>query len=76
MTHDVHVQDIVNVLEFEDVSDIVLVAFSYGGSVAPDGVARAGDRIKRVVYLDAIVPEAARASASLWAICPLKTRRG
>lgn len=60
VTHDVHVQDIVNVLEFEDARDVVLVAFSYGGSVAPGVVAKAGDRIKRVVYLDAIVPEAGK----------------
>ena len=56
VTHDVHVTDIVNVLTFEDLHDVVLVAFSYGGSVAPGVVARAGDRIRRVVYLDGIVP--------------------
>lgn len=60
VTHDVHVTDIVNVLKFEDVRDAVLVAFSYGGSVAPGVVARAGDRIARVVYLDGIVPEAGK----------------
>jgi pimeloyl-ACP methyl ester carboxylesterase len=60
VTHDVHVTDIVNVLKFEDVNDAVLVAFSYGGSVAPGVVAQAGDRIKRVVYLDGIVPEAGK----------------
>jgi pimeloyl-ACP methyl ester carboxylesterase len=58
VTHDVHVTDIVNVLEFEDLRDVVLVPFSYGGSVAPGVVARAGDRITRVVYLDGIVPVA------------------
>ena len=60
VTHDVHVQDIVNVLTFEDAKDAVLVAFSYGGSVAPGVVARAGDRIRRVVYLDGIVPDAGK----------------
>jgi len=66
VTHDVHVTDIVNTLKFEDVRDAVLCPFSYGGSVAPGVVAQAGDRIKRVVYLDGIVPEAGEAvSASL-----------
>ena len=60
VTHDVHVTDIVNVLKFEDVQDAVLVPFSYGGSVAPGVVAQAGDRIKRVVYLDGIVPVAGK----------------
>src|SRR6185369_3115271 len=60
VTHDVHVQDIVNVLKFEDARDVVLVAFSYGGSVAPGVVAKARDRIRRVVYLDGIVPDAGK----------------
>lgn len=60
VTHDVHVEDIVNMLKYEDVRDAVLVAFSYGGSVAPGVVAKAGDRIRRVVYLDGIVPEAGK----------------
>jgi len=60
VTHDVHVTDIVNLLTYEDLRDVVLVAFSYGGSVAPGVVVRAGDRIARVVYLDGIVPEAGK----------------
>jgi pimeloyl-ACP methyl ester carboxylesterase len=60
VTHDVHVQDIVNVLKFEDAKDVVLVPFSYGGSVAPGVVALAGERIRRVVYLDGIVPDAGK----------------
>ena len=60
VTHDVHVMDIVNVLKFENASDAVLVPFSYGGSVAPGVVAQAGDHIRRVVYLDGIVPVAGK----------------
>ena len=51
-----HVTDIVNVLHYEDLSDVILVAHSYAGTVAPGVVAQAGDRIKRVIYLDAIIP--------------------
>lgn len=60
VTHDVHVTDIVNLLTYEDLRDVVLVAFSYGGSVAPGVVARAGERIARVIYLDGIVPVAGK----------------
>lgn len=60
VTHDIHVTDIVNLLEYEDLTDVVLVAFSYGGSVAPGVVAQAGDRVRRVVYLDGIVPMAGK----------------
>jgi len=51
-----HVTDIVNVLHYEDLSNVILVAHSYAGTVAPGVVAKAGDRIKRVIYLDAIIP--------------------
>lgn len=61
VTHDVHVMDVVNTLIFAAAEDVVLVAFSYGGSVAPGVVALAGDRIRRVIYLDGIVPEAGEA---------------
>ena len=51
-----HVTDIVNVLHYEDLNDVILVAHSYAGTVAPGVVAQAGERIKRVIYLDAIIP--------------------
>lgn len=50
-----HVTDIVNVLRFEDLHDIVIVAHSYSGTVVPGVVAQAGDRVARVIMLDAIV---------------------
>jgi pimeloyl-ACP methyl ester carboxylesterase len=54
-TVETHVVDVLNTLEFEDVSDCILVAHSYSGVVAPGVVAGAPQRVKRVVYLDAIV---------------------
>lgn len=61
----VHVTDIVNVLRFEDLSDVILVAHSYAGTVAPGVVAQAGERIRRVIYLDAIIAHAGERIASL-----------
>ena len=60
-----HVTDIVNVLHYEDLTDVILVAHSYAGTVAPGVVAQAGGRIARVIYLDAIVPHAGERIASL-----------
>jgi pimeloyl-ACP methyl ester carboxylesterase len=54
-TVETHVVDVLNTLEFEDISDCVLVAHSYSGAVAPGVVAAAPQRIRRVVFLDAIV---------------------
>lgn len=60
-----HVTDIVNVLKYEELSDVILVAHSYAGTVAPGVLDEEGDRIRRVVYLDAIVPRAGERIASM-----------
>ena len=52
-----HVTDIVNVIKWESLNDIVLVGHSYGGIVI-SGVAEAmRDAIGSIVFLDAFVPE-------------------
>ena len=51
-----HIQDVVNVIEFEDLTDVVLVGHSFGGIVATGVADRARDRVARVIYLDAFVP--------------------
>lgn len=51
-----YVTDIVNVLEFEDLHEVVLVAHSSGGVVATGVTEQASQRIKHVVYLDSKVP--------------------
>jgi pimeloyl-ACP methyl ester carboxylesterase len=52
-----HVTDIVNVLRYEDLRDVVLCGHSYGGMVISGVVERAPERIAALVYLDAFVPE-------------------
>jgi pimeloyl-ACP methyl ester carboxylesterase len=51
-----HIQDIVNLLEFEDLHEVILVGHSYGGMVIT-GVAEQSERVGQLIYLDAIVPE-------------------
>jgi pimeloyl-ACP methyl ester carboxylesterase len=51
-----HIADVVNVMKWEDLSDIVLCGHSYGGMVI-SGVAEALPRaIRSIVFLDAFVP--------------------
>jgi pimeloyl-ACP methyl ester carboxylesterase len=52
-----HIQDVVNVLFYEDLHDVILVGHSYGGMVATGVADRASDRIRKVIYLDAFVPK-------------------
>ena len=52
-----HITDVENVIRWEDLHDVVLVGHSYGGMVITGVADRVPDRIKHVIYLDAIVPE-------------------
>ena len=51
-----HIQDMLNVIKYEDLRDIVLLGHSYGGMVATGVADRARDRITQLIYLDAFVP--------------------
>jgi pimeloyl-ACP methyl ester carboxylesterase len=51
-----HVTDVVNTVLYEDLRDIVLLGFSYGGFVVTGALQHIGDRVRHLVYLDAFVP--------------------
>ena len=51
-----HIADILGVLQFEDLVDVVLIGHSYGGTVATGVADRAPERLAQLVYLDAYVP--------------------
>ena len=53
---DTHITDIVQLLFFEDLTDVILVGHSYGGMVITGVADRAADRIGKLVYLDAANP--------------------
>lgn len=53
---DLHITDIVNVLEWEELENVVLVGHSYAGLVISGVADRAKDRLRHLIYLDAIVP--------------------
>jgi len=65
LTLDVFVQDVVHVLEFEDLRDVVLVGHSFGGFPISGVAERLPDRVRHLVYLDALVPESGRSPMSL-----------
>jgi pimeloyl-ACP methyl ester carboxylesterase len=56
ITLSAHVEDVLGVLTYEDLRDVVLVGHSYGGMVATVLADRAPERLRHVVYLDAFVP--------------------
>jgi pimeloyl-ACP methyl ester carboxylesterase len=52
-----HIDDIVNFILFENLHEVVLLGHSYGGMVITGVADRIPERIRRLVYLDAFVPE-------------------
>lgn len=51
-----HIEDMLAVIKYEDLRDIVLVGHSYGGMVATGVADRARDKVRQLVYIDAFVP--------------------
>jgi pimeloyl-ACP methyl ester carboxylesterase len=51
-----HIEDVVNVLEYGDLRNVILVGNSSGGMVITGVAERAPERIAQVIYLDAFVP--------------------
>jgi pimeloyl-ACP methyl ester carboxylesterase len=60
-----HVQDVVAVLEYEDLHDVVLCGASYGGMPVTGAADLAADRVRLVVYVDALVPRAGQSALDL-----------
>jgi len=52
-----HITDMLQVIKYEDLRDVVLIGHSYGGMVATGVADRARDRVKELIYIDAFVPQ-------------------
>ena len=53
---DTHITDVVNVLGFEDLTDVTLVGWSYGGMIITGVAEQVPERVAGLMYLDALVP--------------------
>jgi len=51
-----HIQDVLGVIEYEDLSDFILLGHSYGGMVVTGVADRVAQHVRHLVYLDAFVP--------------------
>ncbi|HEU4322687.1 MAG TPA: alpha/beta fold hydrolase [Roseiflexaceae bacterium] len=54
---DTHIEDVAGLLRVEDLCGVVLVGKSYAGMVVTGVAERVPERLRRLVYLDAMVPE-------------------
>lgn len=70
VTLSLHMQDVHNAIFYEDLDDIMLLGFSYGGMVVTGALDRLGDRVTSLVYLDALVPSDGQSALDLVPIPP------
>jgi pimeloyl-ACP methyl ester carboxylesterase len=52
-----HIQDIAHVVTYEDLTEVVLVGHSYAGFILTALADRIPERLARLIYLDAFVPQ-------------------
>lgn len=53
---DTHIADVVQTIEFEDLHDVILVGWSYGGLIITGVAEQIPERLATIVYVDATVP--------------------
>ena len=57
ITLDTHIDDVLNLIEAEELQDVVLAVHSYAGMIGTAVADRLGQRLKHLVYVDAVVPK-------------------
>lgn len=65
ITLETFIEDIANVVKWEDLADVVLVGHSFGGSAISGVADRMRDRVRQLVYLDALMLENGRSPFSV-----------
>jgi pimeloyl-ACP methyl ester carboxylesterase len=61
-----HIEDVTNLLFYEDLSKVTLVGHSYAGMVITGVAAKMPERIAKLIYLDAYVPLDRQSEVDLW----------
>jgi len=57
ITLDTHIDDVLNLIEAEELKGVVLAVHSYAGMIGTAVADRLGQRLKHLVYVDAVVPK-------------------
>ena len=56
ITLDTHIDDVLNLIEAEELDEVVLAVHSYAGMIGTAVADRLGERLKHLVYVDAVLP--------------------
>ncbi|WP_082209741.1 alpha/beta fold hydrolase [Fischerella sp. PCC 9605] len=61
-----HIQNIVALLEYEDLRDVILIGHSYAGMLITGVAEKVRPRLAQLVYLDAFLPENGKSLMEYW----------
>lgn len=61
-----HINDVVNLILYEDLHNVILVGHSYGGMVITAVADSLPGRISKLIYIDAFVPENGESVIKIW----------
>jgi pimeloyl-ACP methyl ester carboxylesterase len=61
-----HITEVADLMFYEDLSDVVLVGHSYAGMVITGVAAKAPERLRQLIYLDAYLPDEGQTEVDLW----------
>ncbi len=62
---DVHIEDVKNVILYENLTEVNLIGHSYGGLIIASVASQIPDRIKQLIYIDALIPQTGDSLLSL-----------
>jgi pimeloyl-ACP methyl ester carboxylesterase len=71
----IHLEDVLNLLTYEGLNGVVLVGHSYGGMVVTGVADRVPERVDKLIYLDAFVPNDGQGDGGLLANTATPERR-
>ena len=57
ITLDTHINDVINLIEAEELDDVILAVHSYAGMIGTAVADRLTQRLRHLVYVDAVVPK-------------------
>tara|TARA_R110000772_G_scaffold268731_1_gene398299 strand:- start:2718 stop:3440 length:723 start_codon:yes stop_codon:yes gene_type:complete len=70
ISQETHAADVVNSIEFAQLDNVILVGHSYSGSVIPMVLRDIPEKIKKVIYVDALVLKAGESVAEAMGFMP------
>lgn len=75
ITLETHITDVTNAIQMEEMSDVVLAVHSYAGMIGTALADRLTQRLRHLVYVDAVVPQPGESWSSTHSVTTRESRK-